>query len=122
MSTNIHWIEIPTKNIERAKDFYCQLLHIEMTIMEAMGMNTAFFPHTDTGQAGGCLMQGPNYEPSSKGAIIYFNAGDDLQTVLDRATPSGGQIILPKTSLGKNGFMAHLLDTEGNKIGLFSKH
>ena len=33
---------------------------------------------------------------------------------------AGGKIVLPKTSIGPNGFMAHIIDTEGNKIALHS--
>ncbi len=121
MNNTLHWIEIPTHNIERAVAFYNQLLSIDMKVMEAMGMKTAFFPHTAETQTGGCLMQGPHYEPSSKGAIIYLNGGKDLQTALDRVEKAGGKIVLPKTSLGPNGFMAHFLDTEGNKMGLHSE-
>ena len=43
MSNTIHWIEIPTKNIERAATFYNTVLDIDMKVMEAMGMKTAFF-------------------------------------------------------------------------------
>lgn len=121
MNNTIHWIEIPTNNIERAATFYNTVLDIDMKVMEAMGMKTAFFPHTAATQSGGCLMQGPNYEPTDKGAIIYLNSGEDLQPALDRVVKAGGEIILSKTSLGQNGFMAHFLDTEGNKMGLYSK-
>lgn len=121
MSNIIHWVEIPTVKIERAATFYATLLDIEMNIMEAMGMKTAFFPHTSTSQSGGCLMEGPMYQPSAQGIIIYLNAGDDLQTGLDKVKVAGGSIVLPKTAIGENGFMAHILDTEGNKIGLYSK-
>ena len=44
MSNIIHWIEIPTKNIERAAAFYSTVLDINLTVMEAMGMKTSFFP------------------------------------------------------------------------------
>lgn len=121
MSNTIHWIEIPTNNIERAATFYNTVLDIDMKVKEAMGMKTAFFPHTAETQTGGCLMQGPNYEPTDKGTIIYLNGGEDLQPALERVAKAGGKIILPKTSLGQNGFMAHFLDTEGNKMGLYSK-
>ena len=121
MQNSIHWVEIPTTNIERAVGFYNNLLSIEMKVMEVMSMKTAFFPHTAETQSGGCLMQGPNYIPSDKGTLIYLSAGEDLQTALDRVDASGGTIVLPKTSIGANGFMAHILDTEGNKIGLYSK-
>ena len=121
MENSIHWVEIPTTNIKRAVGFYNNLLSIEMKVMEVMNMKTAFFPHTAETQSGGCLMQGPNYIPSDKGTLIYLSAGEDLQTALDRVDASGGTIVLPKTSIGANGFMAHILDTEGNKVGLYSK-
>jgi len=121
MQNSIHWVEIPTTNIERAVGFYNNLLSIEMKVMEVMSMKTAFFPHTAETQSGGCLMQGPNYIPSDKGTLIYLSAGENLQTALDRVDAAGGTIVLPKTSLGANGYMAHILDTEGNKVGLYSK-
>ena len=121
MQNSIHWVEIPTTNIERAVGFYNNLLSIERKVMEVMSMKTAFFPHTAETQSGGCLMQGPNYIPSDKGTLIYLSAGENLQTALDRVDDAGGTIILPKTSIGANGYMAHILDTEGNKVGLYSK-
>ena len=121
MQNSIHWVEIPTTNIERAVGFYNNLLSIEMKVMEVMSMKTAFFPHTAETQSGGCLMQGPNYIPSDKGTLIYLSAGENLQTALDRVDTAGGTIVLPKTSIGANGYMAHILDTEGNKVGLYSK-
>jgi len=121
MQNSIHWVEIPTTNIERAVGFYNNLLSIEMKVMEVMSMKTAFFPHTAETQSGGCLMQGSNYIPSDKGTLIYLSAGENLQTALDRVDAAGGTIVLPKTSIGANGYMAHILDTEGNKVGLYSK-
>ncbi len=95
MSNIIHWIEIPTQNIERAAAFYSTILDIDMKVMEAMGMKTAFFPHTDPANSGACLMQGPNYQPSDKGAIIYLNGGKDLQPALDRVEAARGKIVRP---------------------------
>ena len=108
MQNTIHWVEIPTTNIERAAAFYSNLLSIEMKVMEAMGMKTAFFPHTSENQSSGCLMQGPHYAPSDKGTIVYLSAGDNKQPVLDRVEAIGGAIVFSKTSLGPNGFMAHI--------------
>ena len=122
MQQMIHWVEIPCNDIKRAVAFYSSVLAIDMTIHEGMGMKTAFFPHTDAAQSGGCLMQGEQYVPSDQGAVIYLNAGKDLQDALDRVKTAAGKILLPKTSIGENGFMAHIKDTEGNKVGLYSKH
>jgi len=49
-----------------------------------------------------------------------LNGGEDLSTPLSKVESAGGKILLPKTAIGQNGFMAHILDTEGNKIALHS--
>lgn len=121
MKNAVHWVEIPVKDIEKATKFYEQVLGTEMKIIDAMGMRTAFLPvDMETGGVGGCLMEGPGYEPSAHGSLVYLNGGEDLSEPLSKVQAAGGEILLPKTSLGKNGFMAHFTDTEGNRIGLYS--
>jgi hypothetical protein len=66
------------------------------------------------------LVQGEGFEPSTKGTIVYINGGEDLNTPLSKVENAGGKIIMPKTSIGGNGFMAQFLDTEGNRIALHS--
>jgi predicted enzyme related to lactoylglutathione lyase len=84
-------------------------------------MKSAFFPaEMETGGIGGCIIQGEGYEPSSNGSLIYLNAGDDLSIPLSKVEAAGGKILLPKTGIGPNGFMAYFSDTEGNKVGLHS--
>lgn len=52
MSNTIHWIEISTNNIERAATFYITVLDIDIKVMEAIGMKTAFFPHREGNKVG----------------------------------------------------------------------
>jgi predicted enzyme related to lactoylglutathione lyase len=33
---------------------------------------------------------------------------------------AGGQVIMPKTNIGENGFIAMFMDTEGNRVALHS--
>ena len=74
----------------------------------------------ENGGIGGGIVEGPGYEPSQVGSLIYLNGGDDLAEPLSRVEKAGGKIVLPKTSLGPNGFMAQFIDTEGNKVALHS--
>lgn len=120
MKNAINWFEIPVKNIDEAKKFYEIILGAEMQTMEAMEMKSAFFPGDMQNGIGGCLIQGQGYEPSSNGSVIYLNGGEDLSIILSKVEAAGGKIVLPKTSLGPNGFMAHFIDSEGNKVGLHS--
>jgi len=121
MKNAINWFEIPVKNFDKAKAFYETILGSEFFVMEAMGMKSAFFPaDMVNGGIGGCIIQGEGYEPSASGSLIYLNGGEDLSISLTKVQEAGGQVVLPKTAIGENGFMAHFIDIEGNKVGLHS--
>ncbi len=122
MANTINWFEIPTIDINRAKRFYETILEVKMEIIEMMGMQYAFFPaDTENNSTGGCIIQGSGYEPSSVGVMIYLNGGEDLIVPLNKVEGAGGKVLLTKTAIGGNGFMAYIEDTEGNKIGLHSE-
>lgn len=121
MPNAVNWFEIPVKDLERATKFYQKILGQKMQVMEAMGMKSAFFPaDMENGSVGGCLIVGKGYKPAASGTLIYLNGGANLSTILSKIEKAGGKIILPKTAIGHNGFMAHFKDTEGNKVGLHS--
>ncbi|MCX6148662.1 MAG: VOC family protein [Candidatus Kapabacteria bacterium] len=121
MKNSINWFEIPVKNFDKAKSFYEAIFGVELHLMEAMGMKSAFFPaDMENGGIGGCIIQGEGYEPSTQGTLVYLNGGDDLSISLSKVEAAGGKIVLPKTPIGPNGFMAYFIDTEGNKVGLHS--
>lgn len=121
MRNAINWFEIPVKDFDKAKKFYETILGAEMPVMEAMGMKSAFLPaELLAGGIGGCIIQGKGYEPSANGTVVYLNGGDDLSVPLSKVEAAGGKVLLPKTSIGQNGFMAHFTDSEGNRIGLHS--
>jgi predicted enzyme related to lactoylglutathione lyase len=122
MKNALNWFEIPALNFERAKAFYEAILDstFETMSMESMGMTMAFFPSDWENGVGGGVCTGPGCEPSDKGTIVYLNAGEDLSDALGRVEAAGGKVILPKTSLGDNGFMAMFIDTEGNRVGFHS--
>ena len=67
------------------------------------------------------LAKGNAYKQTTDGPVLYLNAGDDLQTMLDKVAQSGGEVILPKTEISPEmGYFALFMDTEGNKLGLHS--
>ena len=123
MKNAINWFEIPAKDFNRAKGFYEGVLQIEMHTMEmeAMEARWAFFPFDqENGGIGGGIVEGVGYEPGQIGALVYLNGGNDLSEPLSRVEKAGGKIVMPKTSLGPNGFMAQFIDTEGNKLAFHS--
>ena len=121
MKNAINWFEIPVKNFERAKKFYGALYNAEIQEMPHPQFKYAMLPgDMANGGVGGGLVQGEGYEPSMSGPIVYLNGGEDLAVALSRAEAAGGKTLMPKTSIGPNGFMAILSDTEGNRIALHS--
>jgi hypothetical protein len=80
----------------------------------------AFFP-VSTG-IGGALIAGPGSVPSNTGPLIYLNAGDDLNDVLNKVEEAGGYIVMPKTIISEeDGYFAIFIDSQGNKLALHSK-
>lgn len=120
MANAINWFEIPALNFDRARKFYESVLGITM-MLPFEGMKYAMFPaDMQKGEIGGGLVEEQGYEPSPNGAVIYLNGGEDLDVPLSRVEAAGGTIVMPKRSIGANGFMAMFLDTEGNKLAFHS--
>ena len=121
MKNAINWFEIPVKNFDRAKKFYETIMGVEINVMPHPQMKYGMFPcDTKNGGIGGAIVESEGYEPSSKGSLVYLNGGDDLSVPLAKVEKASGKIIMPKTSLGPNGFMAYFIDTEGNRVAFHS--
>ncbi len=120
MKNALNWFEIPVTDFDRAKSFYEQILDCNMETHEMDGMKMAFFPSDWENGIGGGLAHGEGCIPSDKGTLVYLNGGDNLSTPLGRVEAAGGQVDMPKTDIGSNGFMGLFMDTEGNKVAFHS--
>lgn len=121
MANAINWFEIPVNNFERAKSFYETVLDVEIQVMPHPVYKYGVIPaDMQNGHVGGGLVEGEGFEPSSKGSLVYLNGGEDLAIPLAKVEKAGGRIVMSKTSIGGNGFMAYFMDTEGNKVALHS--
>ena len=116
----LNWFEIPVSNLDRAQAFYEKLLDTSLR-REAMGpgKTLAVFTYDDSG-VGGCLLMGEGVPaPAAAGTLIYLNAAPSLDAVLARVAAAGGRITTPKVQLpGDMGCFAHVIDTEGSRVGL----
>lgn len=122
MENMVVWFDIPANDLKRAVSFYKTVLNIELQEMDGPdGHKCAFFPFAP-GIPSGCLVQGPNYQVSSTGSLIYLNGGKDLSEPLSRVESAGGKIVMGKTSIGEHGFIARFMDSEGNQVALHSSN
>lgn len=120
-TNSLNWFEIPAKDLERSKKFYETIFGFKMETFEMDGTKMAFFPWTrGSGKATGGIAQSANHTPSMQGTIVYLNANPKMDPVLAKVEAAGGKVLLPKTNIGENGFMAFIMDTEGNNVGIHS--
>ncbi len=120
MKNAINWFEIPVLNFERAKTFYETILGEPIQVMPHPEYKYGLLPGDMRNGVTGGIVQGAGFEPSTKGTLIYLNGGEDLSISLSKVEAAGGKVIFPKSAIGANGFMAHFIDTEGNKLALHS--
>ncbi len=118
----INWFEIPALDLERAFHFYSEVLHGNVRKGtfgngELILFNVPF----NTGEAvGGSVVVRPDLKPTTDGGIIYLNAFGKLADAVSKVEPAGGKVLVAELNLGKFGFAAIIIDSEGNKIGLLS--
>lgn len=122
MNNLISIVEIPTTDFSRAVKFYQTVLGLAIEEMEMDGNQMGVLPNEEA-TVNVVLVKGDDYTPTTEGVVLYFNAGNDLQAMLDKVTQNGGTVIVPKTEISPEmGFFALFIDTEGNKLGLHSSN
>lgn len=113
----ISWFEIPAVDFERALKFYQDVFDWDIKIEGEGERKMGVFPHVD-GVVGGAIVMG---DPSDKGTLVYLNGGNDLNKILQRVEPAGGKILKAKKLISPDiGYFAVFVDSEGNKVALYS--
>ena len=112
----ISWVEVPATDIERAANFYSKVLNIEMKVMDFGEEKMACFPNGE-----GAISQSPDFNSSKDGVLVSFYTEKGLDNALIIAIENGGEIVQPKTKIEAEGrgYFALIVDTEGNKVGLY---
>lgn len=134
MANVVVWVDIPVKDMQRARTFYEHLLGNPIeevpgsegsaALLMPMGTGSEMDASADLSVAGSAMgFEGGNVrmtEPSSThGPIVYLSANGDIDGMLKRAVDAGGTIRAPKQDFGQmGGWLALIVDTEGNLVGL----
>mgnify|MGYP000852555248 FL=1 len=124
MQSAISWFEIAATDLDRATTFYETIFSVKLIPMDMENIRMRMFPVDDpmTGIGGALVDSGGFHKPSATdGPLIYLNGSPDVNNVLSKVEAAGGSIMVPKTEISPEyGFMAVIIDTEGNRIGLHS--
>lgn len=120
MNNPVNWFEIYVQDMDRAKAFYEAVFGVRLTRLEGTEFEMWAFPGSQEGLgASGSLVKMPGYPSGNNSVLVYFRCAD-CGVEADRAAKSGGQIETGKKSIGQYGYMALIIDTEGNIVGLHS--
>ena len=116
MNETITWVEIPAADFERAVSFYNTVLDTHLRAGDFMGTPHGFLDDAK-GETGGAVIPNGNPALYADGPLVYLHVAD-LDGALAKVEAAGGAILLPKTSIGPQGSIAAIRDSEGNRVGL----
>ncbi|MFW5663724.1 MAG: VOC family protein [bacterium] len=117
MTKLISWVEIPALDFTRAVNFYNKVLNLNLEPMDCGDEKMACFPDGE-----GAISLAPGFKPSENGVLVSFNVSDTMEETMRRIESTGGVILQPKTKIEAEGrgYFCTFLDSEGNKVGLYS--
>ena len=122
MSRLVSFFEIPAADFGRAVKFYEDLFGVKLEKMDCGHEKMAFFPAED-GLSPGAISWSSEFDfgPSAQGVLVSLNCAGITEAVktIER---EGGKILIPKTKIESDsrGYFCVFLDSEGNRVGLYS--
>jgi len=117
--------EIPYEDQERAQKFYHEVFGWQINKFSDEGYYLAFTTKSDPntmmplelGAINGGLIKRDSTAKNPLLVIDVPNIDDHIKKIED----AGGELIMPKVSVGDSGFFARIADTEGNVIAIWQQ-
>lgn len=129
------WFEISVEDLDRAMEFYENVLDVQIVKNNILGNNHAFFRNSN-GTYDGALIQIPNHVPSQSVKLFFkVRIMDEALELLDEYNGKiikGPDLLKQKGSdgvikVGTNlidgelgGYICEIEDSEGNRLYLYS--
>ncbi|RKF18721.1 VOC family protein [Alginatibacterium sediminis] len=120
----VGWFEIYVDDLPRARAFYeavfaTNLEKLDVPPGEMQMQMWSFAGSMESYGAMGALVSMQGVKAGNNSTLVYFSCVD-CSLEESRVVTSGGSVVSPKVSIGENGFISLVTDTEGNMIGLHS--
>ena len=116
----VGWFEIYVDDMARAKAFYETVFQTTLEKLHSDAIEMWAFPmQSDLWGAAGSLVKMEGFSAGRNSTLVYFSC-DDCAVEQARAEKAGGQLQRGKFSIGQYGFIALVVDPDGNLIGLHS--
>ena len=120
MKNLVAFFEIPAANFDRAVKFYEAVLNIKLSVMDCETEKMAFFPE-ENGKCSGSISWAKDFNPSKDGVLVSLYV-ENMEAAVAIIEKNGGEITCPKTKIEAEGmgYFALFIDSEGNRVGLYS--
>jgi predicted enzyme related to lactoylglutathione lyase len=120
MKNLVAFFEIPVEDFGQAVKFYETVLGVELDVFDCETEKMAFFPE-ENGTCPGAISWAKDFRPSKDGVLIHFQV-ENMETTMTAIEKNGGRITRPKTKIEAEGrgYFSLFIDSEGNRLGLYS--
>jgi predicted enzyme related to lactoylglutathione lyase len=122
MKTLVAFFEIPAVDFNRAIKFYETILNVKLASVDCGHEKMAFFPEENGFCPGAISWAADNsFLPSKDGVLVSLNV-DSIEKASETISKLGGKILISKTKIEADGrgYFSVFLDSEGNRVGLYS--
>lgn len=119
----VNWFEIPVEDMNRAQKFYETIFNVSIKVQDLGGLLYGWFPPNPASEScTGALIKYESYVPSKTDGVLIYFASEDVDNELAIISEAGGTVVQGKTQISPEvGYMAVFIDSEGNRIALFSR-
>ena len=119
----VGWFEIYVEDMARAKAFYEAVFSHKLEKLDSPTPDDemwAFPMSMDAAGASGALVRMKGVAAGGGGTLVYFSCAD-CALEAGRVVDAGGKVYRDKFPIGSYGYIALVVDSEGNMIGLHSQ-
>lgn len=122
MKKLVAFFEIPATDFSRAVKFYEDVLGLKISAHDWGCEKMGFFPE-EGGECPGAISWSSevDFKPSKDGIMVSLSC-ENMNSTLALIEARGGQVIKPKTKIEaeNRGYFSIFIDSEGNRLGLYS--
>jgi uncharacterized protein len=105
--------ELPVKDKARARSFYAEVFG--WTFHDVPEMDYTLFQTPGSSVGGGLFTPGEQ----SPDKVVNYLLVDSIEDTADKVESCGGKRVSPKIEVPGQGWLMHLLDSEGNLIAIW---
>lgn len=116
MQSRPNHFEIPVDNPDRAEKFYADVFGWTFQRYEGA---PSYYGMATTGE-GGVGINGALFQRDADSVTTLTMGVDSIEETIKKIEAKGGKVLQGKTPIPQMGWFANCVDSEGNKIGLFT--